>query len=125
MSRPVARISPNGPSLRRAGIVAAGIWLLVAPFLLDYAGRATALWNDILVGLTLIAVSGPTRIARLQPWRDWLTFVAGGWVLGSPWMLGFAGDETARWNHLVVGGGILFLAGSQLVDRIRHRNAVG
>lgn len=38
--------------------IVAGIWLIVAPFALGYAGVAGALWNDIILGLVVLATGG-------------------------------------------------------------------
>lgn len=37
--------------------VAAGIWLIVAPFVLGYSGTARALWNDIILGVIVLALA--------------------------------------------------------------------
>lgn len=36
--------------------VIAGIWLILAPFILGYSANVAALWNDIILGLAILAV---------------------------------------------------------------------
>ena len=37
--------------------VVLGVWLIVAPFIVRYSGHATALWNDIIVGIIVAVLS--------------------------------------------------------------------
>ncbi|RLD05194.1 MAG: hypothetical protein DRI32_04435 [Chloroflexi bacterium] len=43
---------------------ALGVWLIIAPFLLSYSGTTSALWNDIVVGLVILAL-GATAASAL------------------------------------------------------------
>jgi hypothetical protein len=36
-------------------------------------------------------------------WNHWLMIVLGGWIVLSPWMLGFYELNLAVWNALLVG----------------------
>lgn len=36
--------------------VIAGIWLIIAPFILGYSDNVTALWNDIILGLIVLGI---------------------------------------------------------------------
>lgn len=38
--------------------VVAGIWLIIAPFVLGYSVVAAALWNDIIVGIVVVVLAG-------------------------------------------------------------------
>lgn len=38
--------------------VVAGIWLIIAPFLLGYSGITAALWNDIIIGIAVVVFAG-------------------------------------------------------------------
>jgi hypothetical protein len=49
-----------------AGAFVLGIWLIVSPFIFDYAGAdALRTWHFVLGGLV-------TALAVLQLWQDWL-----------------------------------------------------
>jgi len=36
--------------------VLAGIWLIIAPFVLGYSDTTSALWNDIVLGIVVAVV---------------------------------------------------------------------
>lgn len=38
--------------------VLAGIWLIIAPFVLGYSVVTAALWNDIIVGIVVVVLAG-------------------------------------------------------------------
>jgi hypothetical protein len=41
-------------------------------------------------------------------WQDWLNLLIGIWLFISPWVVGFAGTETAAsWNAWILGAGIV------------------
>lgn len=84
--------------------IVAGLWLLIAAFVLGYAGIAAALWNEILVGaaiavLAWLRVSNPTQRAGLS----WTNVVLGLWLIGAPFILGYAGTAAAMWNEVIIG----------------------
>lgn len=37
--------------------VLAGIWLIIAPFVLNYSETTAALWNDIVAGIIIAVVA--------------------------------------------------------------------
>jgi hypothetical protein len=43
-----------------------------------------------------------------------LNFLAGIWVLISPWILAFSGVYSADWNNVIIGTAVLLLAASRL-----------
>jgi len=36
--------------------IIAGIWLILAPFVLGYSANVSALWNEIIIGVILLGV---------------------------------------------------------------------
>lgn len=96
--------------------LAGGLWLLAAPFVLDYSTTGTgfrAYWNDVAVGLAVIAVLTP-RVAVPARTAAALTAVAvalGAWLALAPFVLGFAGTlARAAVNDVVVGAAVALLA---------------
>ncbi len=81
-----------------------GLWLLAAPFLMNYAGDPgeAATRNSVAVGVALIAVALVGLLKRL-PRRRWLTLALGVWLIVSPFALGYAGAEAAAWNAIITG----------------------
>jgi hypothetical protein len=35
-----------------------GVWLIIAPFLVQYANVTAALWNDVVVGILVVVLAG-------------------------------------------------------------------
>ncbi|MEW5718865.1 MAG: SPW repeat protein [Chloroflexota bacterium] len=35
-----------------------GLWLIIAPFTLGYSATASAMWNEIIVGIVVAACAG-------------------------------------------------------------------
>jgi hypothetical protein len=97
--------------------LAAGAWLLIAPFALSYSTTGTgfrAYWNDVLVGIAVIAVAAPRialpgRIPALLPFAAAL----GGWLAAAPFLLAFAsrsGAPRAAVNDVLAGVLLVLLA---------------
>ena len=89
--------------------IAAGIWLIISPFVFGYGDMQYLLWNDIVLGI-LVAVLAVIRISSpfSTPAVGWLNFLLGIWVVISPFALGFYGDN--RWNDVVLGVIVALLA---------------
>lgn len=78
--------------------VALGIWLMVAPAVLDYAGPART--NDRIVGplvvsLAFVAIWEVTRSLR------WVNLALSLWLVFAPWALGY--ELVPTLNSTVVG----------------------
>ncbi|HYH32710.1 MAG TPA: SPW repeat protein [Pseudonocardia sp.] len=104
----------RGPATRRIGalLLAAGGWLLLAPFALSYSA-AVATASDVIAGGLLAAVALAALVAPAR--MRWLGLVAaalGAWVVLAPFVLFYAartaGDD-AVWNDLVVGTVVVVL----------------
>jgi hypothetical protein len=96
--------------------IALGLWLMVAPSVLDYGDPAAA--NDRIVGpiaaaLAVIAVWEATRPLR------WVNVVLGLWLVIAPWPLGYPADATL--NSTAVG---VLLTGLALVPG-RYKERLG
>lgn len=111
--------------------LAAGAWLLIAPFALDYTTTGAgfrAHWNDVLVGIAVIVVAAlrialPGRTVAL----GLLAAGLGGWLISAPFVLDTAvGTEGVRptTNDVLVGVLLIVLAalGSMLEVRARRRD---
>lgn len=114
--------------------VVAGLWLIIAPFVLGYDEIQAALWNDILVGI-IIAAFAVARVAGplMNPSLSWINALLGLWLIVAPFVLAYGGQveafavegavgsaQTAMWNDIIVGVIILVLgAWSALSSRRR------
>jgi hypothetical protein len=126
--RPVAQDRPLGPrrpanepgSRQRWGWrgdvtaasglnVLAGIWLIIAPFVLGY-GNGDPYWNDIVFGAIVVVLAGARALgAYRQAWMSWLNMLIGAWIFISAFWL----DATSRasWNDIILGA-IIFVLGA-------------
>jgi hypothetical protein len=88
--------------------VLAGIWLIIAPFVLGY-GSGDPYWNDIVFGaiiavLALVRISGAYRASELS----WINALIGVWLFVSAFWL----DSTGRagGNDIILGIVVFLLA---------------
>ena len=88
----------------------AGLWLIVAPFILGYSNLQSTTWNSIIVGILIAGMAG-YRIANphLNPWVSWVVAALGVWVILSPFV--YAHSDVARpfWNDIIIGIVVLIL----------------
>ena len=81
----------------------AGIWLIMAPFLLGYSDFAEPTWNDVLVGVAVVIVAGvklskPLSAAGIS----WVNVILGVWLIVAPFVLSYEA-QNAMWNDIVLG----------------------
>ena len=88
--------------------VLAGIWLIIAPFVLGY-GDGDPYWNDIVFG-AIVVVLGASRglFALRQTWLSALNVLIGAWIFISAFWLDSTGK--AAWNDVILGA-IVFVLG--------------
>jgi hypothetical protein len=95
-----------------------GVWLVVSPFLLGFAGAAT--WVTIVLGLFVIlfAVEGFVIPSYLEEWGELLLGLA---LLVAPWTVGY--ESVSATVSSVVSGilVILFAAWELMTDRDFHQ----
>lgn len=93
--------------------IIAGIWLIIAPFVLGYANVAAPLWNELIVGalvlvLAAVRVGNPARYTGLS----WANLVLGLWLIAAPFVLQYWGLGRAMWNEIIMGIIVAALAAS-------------
>ena len=105
-----------------------GIWLVLSPWALRYAGDTSATANALIVGLALVAASLGAMLAP-RPWEEWVEAALGAWLIVAPWALRFGGQTDAMYTALGTGIAVLVLAlwtlanekaFSHALDRIAH-----
>ncbi len=84
--------------------IIAGIWLIIASWVLGYSNLSRPLWNDVILGIA-VAVIAAIRLWAGRPyaWLSWVNFILGLWLIISPWVLGYSGNRTALWNNVILG----------------------
>lgn len=108
-------VAQRGLNVRTSGSldVVAGLWLIIAPFVLGYSAVTGAMWNDAIVGLivAILAASQLTGRVANRAWPSWISVLAGLWLIISPAIIGYANVRPALWNDVIVGIIIVILAG--------------
>lgn len=95
---------------------AIGIWLMVAPAVLGYAGLAAT--SDRIIGPLIATVGIVSLFEVLRPVR-WINLALGLWLLIAPFVLGFPTD--AAWNSVLFGSAVALLS----LARGRQKNRYG
>lgn len=85
--------------------VLAGIWLIIAPFALNYSANAGSTVNDIVVGAVVILLAGYEMIGEhfRQSTASWLNVLLGAWLVFAPFALNIPSGSAAMWNDLIAG----------------------
>lgn len=83
--------------------IVAGIWLILAPFLLGFSGTALSR-NDVIFGIVvgILALARVGMTEESNSWLSWLAAIFGVWVLVSPFFLGYI-SLAGLWNNIIVG----------------------
>jgi hypothetical protein len=88
--------------------VLAGIWLIIAPFVLSY-GAGDQRWSDIIFGaITAIVGLACATMGRRMATLSVINLITGAWVFASAFWLDSTG--TAMWNDIILGIVIFLLA---------------
>jgi len=113
---PSVRPAPAPPEAQwSSGInLLLGLWLIVAPWVLNYSGQNNAVWNEVIVGAA-IALIAFARVSAPESWApiSWVNVILGGWMIIAPFVLtyGTVGDTSAiYWNDIIVGTAVVILA---------------
>lgn len=91
-------------------LMLAGVWLVLAPYLLNYA-TSSASTNDILTGIAIgvLAAVGALATTRSRA-TSWLTLAAGVWLIAAPFALGYTAEQTPFWNDIIMGAVVIALS---------------
>lgn len=103
-----------------------GFWLVASPFVFPVEAPGAALggadWNFYLTGFAAI-VFAAAALAYYEVWEDWANVVIGLWLIGSPWVLGFAGSSAATWSAILAGVALVGVASWSLSTEPPERHA--
>jgi SPW repeat-containing protein len=99
---------PSPVATARGLTLVAGIWLIIAPFVLGYAGDDPT-WNDIVFGaiVAILALAGISGLSR-HPALSYATGLIGAWIFASAFWL--ESSATAAWNDVILGFVVFVLA---------------
>ncbi|HZR06332.1 MAG TPA: SPW repeat protein [Candidatus Udaeobacter sp.] len=79
-----------------------GIWVILSPFVVQFARLPAAMWNNVIVGI-LIALLAliRTSMPRQSGW-SWANVIVGIWMIISPFALGVM-TTAILWNNIILG----------------------
>jgi hypothetical protein len=69
--------------------------------------------NTFTIGIVVFGLAQLEYVA-LQRWEEAAEFVAGLWLIASPYVLGYSGDGVLAIWHMILGGFVVLLAALQL-----------
>jgi hypothetical protein len=93
-------------SARTASIlnILAGIWLIIAPFIVGFGGLTAPMVNSVVLGAVVLILAA---IRTANPLRgqglSWINLLLGIWLIISPWVVGFASAAAATRNTVIFG----------------------
>lgn len=91
----------------RVLLVIAGIWLIIAPFVINY-NISSAGWNDVILGIA-VGVVALINMAGRTVWLSWLNFILGIWLIIAPFVLSYK-SAAPTWNDVILGIIVCILA---------------
>lgn len=101
----------------------AGIWLFIAPWVLDTSSDTNSSRNAWTLGV-LVAIAAVWALARpADETPGWVQAVFGAWLFVSPWVLSFSELTNAAWNAWLIGAGIVAVACWELIEQAVSREA--
>lgn len=81
-------------------ILLLALWLMTAPRTFGFLSELPASLSAWISGVT-VAVLGVAGLLAVV--ERGLNIIVGFWIAISPWVIGFATDAFAMWNHFLVG----------------------
>lgn len=120
---------PLGATAASAVTFLAGVWLVLAPFVLDYAPAGSgigAYWNDLVVGIAIATLAIVRAVAPSNvPWFSVVNVVLGAWLIVAPFVLEYEGanEGVSIGNDLAVGLVVIVMAATSAASTFRHRRS--
>ncbi len=93
-------------------VAVAGLWEVLAPFILGYSATTIAMWNAVIVGVVLIVLAVWAALSenvRLDQNLEWIGAVVGVWLIVAPFILAYSPTVVAMWNDIIVGIVVIML----------------
>ncbi len=87
-------------------IALAGIWEVIAPFVLSYTKVSSAMWDAIIIGIVLVILGVWAALANSPgtvKGLSWVNAILGLWLIIAPFILSYSSTASAMWNDIIVG----------------------
>ena len=95
------------------------ILLFISPWVLGFSTERNPSVNAWISAIVIGALA-LGAIGAFREWEEWVSLLAGIWVVVSPWILGFAAITFAMWVHVVLGLLVAAAAAWELWE-VRHQ----
>lgn len=86
-----------------------GIWVIISPFVVQFARLPAAMWNNVIVGIVIAILAIIRTSASHQTGWSWANVILGIWMIISPFALG-AMTTAVLWNNILLGIVIALIA---------------
>jgi hypothetical protein len=95
----------------------AGIWLIVSPWILGFAGLGVPFWDSLLVGVAVAVLAAMRLRTPTVTGLSWINFFLGIWLIISPFVLGFTIASAAMCNDIALGIWVSIFGGLALAPQ--------
>jgi formate hydrogenlyase subunit 4 len=93
-----------------------GIWVIISPFVVQFAQLPAAMWNNVIVGIIIAVLAIIRTSVPRQPGWSWVNVILGIWMIISPFVLG-AMTTAILWNNIILGIVIAIVASGSASSR--------
>ena len=85
----------------------AGVYMILAPFLLGFTNQTQEAWNSLLLGI-IVSVLAVYRMTSqgIHLWTATVSLVLGLWAIVAPFALGSGDVMTAVWSGVIAGAAV-------------------
>ena len=87
-------------------------FLFISPWLFAYTLEIARI--DIMASSLVVALTAISAILAYANWKEWLNVMLGGWLIASPWVLGFAHTRAMHFS-IGIGIAVIFVAVTELL----------
>jgi SPW repeat len=91
-------------------ILVLGAWLIASPLAIGFSSDIGARSLDFYFIGAVIALLAVYELWRRSMWGEWLLLILGAWMVGSPWLVGFASDRIAVVDSVAAGALVVLLS---------------
>lgn len=109
---------------QETGSLIVGVWLFMSPWIFRFFNWAEMDTVNFMVMGVAIATIAVLAMYMHALWEDWVTLALGGWMMISPWVLGFTDNAVAFVDAVVAGAFVVGIALSATY-RDKHREDKG
>ena len=88
----------------------AGVWEILAPFVIGYSTVTGGLVDALVLGAVLLALGLWTALSRSETtiqFLSWIDAVLGVWLIVAPFIVAYSGSTGALVNDIIVGAVVL------------------